>query len=121
MTDENKLRRITYLLVLALMVLLPMNVTAYKLYVLNYPLAGLIPAPSYKVELNMQVEGHGEDIAIHTYLPKTDSRQTIDNEQNSAGIFLSDVKTDPLNREITWKAQNVRGQQGVSYSYSVRA
>lgn len=123
MTSKNSgdARRGVYLLVLAIMVLLPISVTAYKLYVLDYPLAGLIPAPSYDVEVSMQVDGHGEDINIRTYLPKTDSRQSITNENNSAGIFAAELKSDPLNREATWRAENVRGRQGVLYAYSVHA
>jgi hypothetical protein len=112
-------RRSVYLLALAIMALLPVGVAAYKLYLLDYPLAGLIPAPSYKVEVSMQVEGHGEDIDIHTYLPKTDARQSVDNEQNSSGVFTAEIKSDALNREASWRAENVHGQQGVLYSYSV--
>ena len=120
-TNSGGARRGIYILVLAIMVLLPISVTAYKLYVLDYPLAGLIPAPSYNVEVSMQVDGHGEDINIHTYLPKTDSRQSVDNEQNSSGAFTAEIKSDPLNREVSWKAENVRGQQGILYAYAVRA
>ena len=119
--SSDNARRGVYIMVLAIMVLLPMSVTAYKLYVLDYPLAGLIPSPSYDVALSMQVDGHGENINIHTYLPKTDSRQSIENENNSSGVFNADLKSDPLNREATWKAENVRGQQGILYAYSVHA
>lgn len=118
--QENH-RRVLYLLTLAMMVLLPIGVTLYKLYVLNYPLAGLIPATSYTVNLTMQVDGHGENINVHTFLPKSDSRQTIDNEQNSPGIFTTDIRTDALNQEAVWKADNVSGKQGIHYSYTVRA
>lgn len=121
---ENKkdsARRRVYLLVMALMVLVPMSVAGYKLYVLDYPLAGLIPATSYKVEVSMQVDGHGEDIDMRTYLPRTDSRQTIDSEQNSSGVFTAEIKADQLNREASWRAENVRGQQSVLYAYSARA
>ncbi|MBI5891970.1 MAG: UUP1 family membrane protein [Nitrosomonadales bacterium] len=123
MTNNNtgNARRGVFIAVLAFMVLLPMSVTAYKLYALDYPLAGLIPAPSYKVEVSMQVEGHGEDIDIRTFLPKTDSRQTVDKEQNSSGLFTAELKSVQLNREATWKAENVRGQQGILYAYDVQA
>ncbi|MDH4234170.1 MAG: UUP1 family membrane protein [Gallionella sp.] len=114
-------RRSAYLTALAIMVLLPMSVAAYKLYVLDYPLAGLIPAPSYNVEVSMQVDGHGDDINVHTYLPRTDSRQSVDNEQNSSGLFTAELKSDPLNREASWKGENVRGQQGILYAYAVHA
>ncbi|MDX8385974.1 MAG: UUP1 family membrane protein [Gallionella sp.] len=118
---SSNMRRNVYLLVLAIMVLLPISVTVYKLYVLDYPLAGLIPAPSYKVEVSMQVEGHGEDINLHTFLPKTDSRQVVDNEQNASGGFNAEITSDRLNREVSWRAENVKGQQHVLYSYVVRA
>jgi hypothetical protein len=114
-------RRGAYLILLAAMVMLPIGIAAYKLYALDYPLAGLIPAPSYKVEISMQVDGHGEDIDIHTFLPKTDARQSIDNEENYSGIFTTDIKSDSLNREASWRAENVHGQQGVLYAFSVRA
>ena len=119
--STSSVRRGVYILVLAIMVLLPIGITTYKLYILDYPLAGLIPAPSYNVEVSMQMDGHGEDINVHTYLPKTDSRQSIENEQNSSGIFTAELKSDPLNREASWKAENVRGQQGVLYGYAVQA
>lgn len=114
-------RRTLYVLTLALMVLLPVCLASYKLNVLNYPIAGLIPATSYAVDLTMQVDGHGENINVHTFLPKTDSRQTISDEQNAPGIFASETSEDALNREITWRADNVSGKQGIHYSYTVRA
>ena len=119
--SSGNARRSVYLMVLATMVLLPMSVTAYKLYALDYSLAGLIPTPSYKVEVSMQVEGHGDDINIRTYLPKTDTRQSVDNEQNASGAFTAELKSDALNREASWKAESVRGQQSVLYTYAVRA
>ena len=103
------------------MVLLPISITAYKLYELDYPLAGLIPATRYAVELSMQVDGHGEDISVHTYLPKTDSRQSINNEKNSSGVFTTELKSDQLNRDAFWRAENVHGQQGIVYAYTVQA
>lgn len=116
-----KTRRGAYIALLAIMVSVPMGVAAYKLYVLDYPLAGLIPAPSYTVEVAMQVDGHGEDIRIQTYLPKTDGRQSVDNEESSSGVFVPNMHSDSLNREVTWNAENVVGQHDIRYAYSVRA
>lgn len=110
-----------YVALLALMVLLPMAVAGYKLYALDYPLAGLIPSPSYTVEVNMQVDGHGEDIRIQTYLPQNDTRQSVDNEESSSGIFVSSLHADAMNREVVWNAENVLGQHNIRYAYSVRA
>src|SRR5512143_1982415 len=91
-----KTRRGAYIALLAIMVLVPMAVAAYKLYALDYPLAGLIPAPSYTVEVDMQVDGHGEDIRIQSYLPRTDSRQSVDNEESSTGVFASNMRSEAL-------------------------
>ncbi len=116
-----KAKRGAYAALLALMVLIPIVLVTYKLYKLNYPLAGLIPAPSYTVEVNMQVDGHGEDIHVRTYLPKTDGRQSVDNEESSTGVFVSNMQSDSLNREVKWNAENVTGQHNLRYAYSVRA
>jgi len=52
------------------------------------------PAPSYTVEVNMQVDGHGEDIYIQTYLRRR-WRQSVDNEESSAGVFVSSIRSIP--------------------------
>ena len=114
-------RRLAYILVVLLFVLFPFGVAGYKLYVLNYPLAGLIPAVSYHVDLSMQVDGHGEDVSMSTYLPKSDARQIISDEQNSSGLFAMAIQSDGENRVAAWKAENVRGQHSIVYSFSVQA
>ena len=115
------IRRNIYVALLAIMVLVPMMVAGYKLYVLDYPLAGLIPAPSYTVELNMQLDGHGGNVRVRTYLPKTDGRQTVDNEESSTGVFVTSIHSNGMNREVKWNAENVTGKQNIRYAYSVRA
>lgn len=115
-----KKRRGAYVALLALMVLIPMAMAGYKLYVLNYPLASLIPETGYTVELIMRVDGHGEDIRIQTYLPRSDNRQSVDNEQSSTGPFISSIRMNGLNREVVWNAENVTGQHDLRYAYSVR-
>lgn len=92
---------------------------AYKLYVLDYPVSGLIPAVSYRVDVSMQVDGHGNDIQLSTYLPRSDTRQSITDEQNSSGVFTLGLQTDALNRLAIWNGDTVVGNQTVRYTYSV--
>lgn len=106
---------------LFLVLLAGLGVMGYKLYVLRYPLAGLIPAVSYHVDLSMQVDGHGEDISVATYLPGTDPRQIISEEQNSSGAFTLNLQKEDENRIASWKAENLRGQQTIIYSFQVQA
>jgi hypothetical protein len=92
----------------------------YKLYVLDYPVAGLIPAVSYQVDVSMQVDGHGGDIEVSTYLPKSDMRQTVMDEKNASGLFTLALQSDVHNRKAVWKAENVEGRQTIRYSYSIQ-
>jgi hypothetical protein len=118
---NEKVRSIAFLAVFLIFLLLPLGVMGYKLYVLGYPLAGLIPAVSYRVDLSMQADGHGEDISLSTYLPKTDGRQTISDEQNTSGAFALAIQSNGENRGATWKAESVVGNHSVLYSFDVRA
>ena len=93
----------------------------YKLYVLDYPLAGLIPSVSYRVDVNIDTTGHGNDINVSTYLPKTDQRQFIYSEENSSGNFNFAIDNDSLNRKAIWSAENVQGRESIRYSYSVES
>lgn len=114
-------KRSAYILVFMLLAVIPMASIAYKLYVLNYPLAGLIPVMSYQVDVSMRVDGHGEDIDIAVYLPKSDQRQTITEEVSTSGRFAFSVQTDGDNRLAIWKGNEISGQHTVVYTYTVQA
>jgi hypothetical protein len=114
-------RRNAYLLVFVLLVAVPLAGMAYKLFVLNYPLADLVPVMNYQIDVSMRVDGHGEDIDLSAYLPKSDQRQTITEEANTSGRFAFSVQSDGYNRLADWKGENISGQHSVVYSYSVQA
>lgn len=118
---KERVRSIAFITVFFILLLLPLGAMGYKLYVLQYPLAGLIPAVSYRVDLSIQVDGHGDDIFASTYLPKTDSRQSVSDEQNSSGVFAFAVQSNGENRAATWRAENVRGNHSILYTFDVRA
>ncbi len=114
-------KRVAFLLVLVALVLFPLSSIAYKLFVLDYPLAGLVPAQSYRLDLSLRVDGHGEDIDVSTFLPKSDARQTVAEEENASGRFALSILSEGDNRRAGWRAENVDGQHSLVYSYSVRA
>ena len=115
------IRRLSYFAMFALLVLTPVGLISYKLLVLKYPLADLIPAVSYQVDIGMSVDGHGGNIRMRTYLPKSDARQTISNEESAAGLFNLDMQSDEHNRLASWSAENVGNQQSIRYTFSVQA
>lgn len=121
LTNSKDPRRVGYVVVLLLLILSAWGVVAYKLYVLDYPLEGLVPGASYKVDVNLEVTGHGDEISVTTYLPRSDSRQYISGEENSSGLFNTSIENDGLNRRVFWGAEDVQGRQKIRYSYSVEA
>ncbi len=118
---SSRTRSYAYFGLMVALLLSAWGIMFYKLYVLDYPLAGLIPSVSYRVDLNIDTTGHGDDIKISTYLPKTDHRQFIFSEENSSGNFNFAINNDALNRQAIWTADNVQGRQSIRYSYSVES
>ncbi len=113
-------RRWAFYLLMAGLLLLPLSLMGYKLFVLDYPLKGLIPALSYQVELGMQVDGHGEDINVSTYLPRSDSRQLVLEEQNASGRFLLSQQGEGGDRVASWQGNAVEGVHDIRYTYLVQ-
>jgi uncharacterized protein with transglutaminase domain/transglutaminase superfamily protein len=114
-------RRIAYLLVFLVLVGAPVASISYKLFVLDYPLAELVPVMSYHVAVSMRIDGHGEEIQLAAYLPKSDQRQTITEESNTSGRFAFSVQGDGENRLASWTGENISGRHTVVYDYSVQA
>ena len=119
--DSRKPQRAIYLLVLALTMLTPLGIMSYKLFVLDYTLDALVPAENYEVDVSMQVDGHGEDISVRTFLPRSDDRQIILEETNAAGNFTVAYRNEGLNRLAEWQAAGVEGRNLIKYSYTVNA
>ena len=115
------IKRYTFVLLLISLLASAWGIMAYKLYVLDYPLAGLVPATSYQIDVNIEATGHGDDISVHTYLPRSDGRQFISEEENSSGLFNISIENDALNRRAHWSAGNMQGRQNIRYTYSVEA
>jgi len=119
--SADRYRRPVYTVLLVVLLLLPAALLGYKLFVLDYDLARLLPALSYQVELGMKVDGHGDDIRISTYLPASDSRQRVYDETNSSGAFAMQLVPGPENRVAVWRAEKVSGENTILYRFSVQA
>lgn len=119
-SQSSRLRPVVFKIVLFLLLLVPVSLMGYKLYVLDYPLKGLMPVASYQVELAMQVEGYGKDIKVSTFLPRTDLRQRVIKEVNASSLFVMEHQTEDLNRRVSWKAEAVNGLQNIRYVYQVQ-
>ena len=114
-------RQRVYQFMLVSMLILPFALMAYKLLGLGYPMANLIPAVSYHVDVSMQVTGHGDAIRNATYLPVINSRQAVSNEVNSSPEFSFQIDNQQNNRIGTWQADSIEGVRNILYSYDVQA
>jgi len=114
-------RRMLFLVLFTFLIAAPLGLITYKLTVLDYRMADLIPATSYHVDISMTVDGHGDNIEMQTFLPKSDSRQNVTQEIQTSGVFKFDTRSDALNRTAIWKSDAVSGQQSVRYSFVVQA
>lgn len=113
--------KLIYKLTLLLLIFTTFSLMGYKLFVLDYELADLIPTVGYDVEINMQVSGRGDSMLLSTYLPISNAHQHISDERNEPDVFTTQISVDGLNRIATWKAPSVSGSHIVRYSYFVQA
>ena len=104
---------------LTTLLLIPAILIGIKVIILDYPLVDLVPESSYRVDLSMQMDGHGEDVSTITYLPQSNSRQHISDEQNTLGPFSLSLIPEGKNRIATWKAESLAGRHNILYSFSV--
>ncbi|HKI62275.1 MAG TPA: UUP1 family membrane protein [Mariprofundaceae bacterium] len=114
-------RQLIFISLASLFIAGPLGLIGYKLLVLDYRMADLIPATSYHVDIAMTVDGHGDNIDMSTYLPKSDARQRITEEAQTSGDFTLDIGSTNLNRIASWQAEAVKGHQSVRYSFAVQA
>jgi transglutaminase-like putative cysteine protease len=115
------LRRAAFLGVFFSLLLVPLGLIVYKLHVLRYPLRALLPVSVWQMELYMQMDGHGDDLAVSTFLPRGDARQSVSDERNSSGKMVMSITGAGENRFASWKAEGVEGPQTITYSFSARA
>jgi len=97
-----------------------MILMGYKLFILEYELADLIPTVGYEVEVSMEMNGHGDKLSLSTYLPLTTTHQSISDERNEPDIFATQISIDGPNRIVSWSAPQVKGSHLVRYSYFVQ-
>ena len=106
-----------YQLLLIAVLYIPLVLIGYKLFALDFSIEALIPAQGYRVELQMQVDGHGEDIRISTYLPPHRDRQLLADEQGDAGAFRLRIEEQGGNRVAVWEAAGAEGPRQIRYSF----
>ncbi|MBI5508234.1 MAG: transglutaminase [Deltaproteobacteria bacterium] len=94
---------------------------AYKLGFLGYSLADIMPRTRYDVALEMRFDGHDDDASVTTFLPMSDSHQTIsDEESSSPGLHLT-THSRGGNRIANWSGVNIPAGARIRHSFAVLA
>ncbi len=104
---------------MALLVLIPAATFLYKVTVLDYRLANILPQTEYRVSLHMTLDGGDGRVRVATYTPADDVRQTIRDEVQSAPQVLHHaIEADGHNRRAVWLGAPVPDDVAIRYEFS---
>jgi transglutaminase-like putative cysteine protease len=94
-------------LTIAALVAATLGLMAYKVRALGYSLREVLPVRQYEVTYALDLDGHGGDVRVRTFLPASDERQVVSEERGAAsGLHLVQTLEGP-NRVATWTGANV--------------
>lgn len=117
-STHQRLRRLT-LAVLAALVLIPIATFVYKVVVLDYRIANIMPRTEYRVALRMTLDGGDGRVRVATYVPDDDVRQQIAEESQTAPEVLHYTnEREGLNRTAVWLGAPVPDDVEIRYEFS---
>ncbi len=106
-------------LTVAALVVAPLGLMAYKVRALGYSLVDVLPVTQYEVTYALQLDGHGGDVHVRTFLPSNDAHQAISDERDvSSGLHLTQTVVG-ANRVATWVGAEVPDNAEIRHSFKV--
>jgi hypothetical protein len=92
-----------------------------KVFRWNYSFDKLIPETVYELQTSMSFEGYDEPARITTYLPQSDGRQQVVDEQHSAGAMRLSYDYGDDGRRARWEGNlDGDGRQHIIYNATIR-
>lgn len=117
-STHKRLRLLTSA-VLAILLLIPTASFVYKVTVLEYRIANILPQTEYRVGLRMTLDGNDGRVRVATFAPADDVRQEIHEESQSAPTSLHyAVEAEGLNRQAVWLGAPVPDGVEIRYEFS---
>jgi hypothetical protein len=107
-----------HLWVIAALVAVPAALVAIKIFALGYELSDALPLTKYKVTLEVQLDGHGEDVKVRSFLPASDRHQLISEEQSDAPGLHFTRSVERMNSVATWSGAQVPDGSRIVHSFS---
>ncbi len=96
-----------------------LSLAAYKIFWLEYSLSDVLPRTQYLVTYDLTFDAQGQDVRFRTFLPLSDSRQQVHEEQDLAPGLHFKSELDELNRVATWSGAPSADESRVRHSFSV--
>ena len=117
--STHKRLRLMTSAVLAILILIPTATFIYKVTVLDYRIANILPQTEYRVGLRMTLDGGDGRVRVATYAPVDDVRQMISEESQSAPQVLHHtIEAEGLNRQAIWLGAPVPEDVEIRYEFS---
>ena len=92
---------------------------SYKVLARGYGLAELLPLTRYDVTLDMRLDGHGQDARVRTFLPVSDTRQTVSGEQSLSPDMSFSTQFAGQSRQAAWVGGDVPDDTHLRYELQV--
>ncbi|MDF1562885.1 MAG: UUP1 family membrane protein [Deltaproteobacteria bacterium] len=118
-STSGKRRQIARIVLGAGLILLPLGISAYKIFALGYDLTDILPQRRYRVTYDLRLDGQDEAVRVRTYLPGSDTRQEITQEQDHSPGFHLEVESSEQGREAVWSAARGRDGARIEHAFSV--
>jgi len=101
-----------YTLILVTLVIVSLKFSAWQ-----YTFKNILPKKKFEVSVEMTARGFDQPVNISTYLPMSDTRQTINNEMNNSPGMNFLVEQSQSGRKGSWNSPDGNGLFTLSYSF----
>ncbi|MCF6242223.1 MAG: transglutaminase family protein [Bacteroidales bacterium] len=118
MSEKSRFVSRFSILIISIFILLPVILITLKYTIWGYSYKKILPKTSYDVSVQMNANSYGEALYIKTFVPMSDSRQSIYNEVLNSPGFTHEVVSNEFGRESKWYIANADGAYHIDYSFS---
>jgi hypothetical protein len=104
---------------IAALLLATSSLMLYKVRALGYSLRDILPVTQYEVTYALDLDGHGGEVKIRSFLPVNDAHQMVSEERDvSGGMHLSQLK-EGANRVAVWTGSQVGDGASIRHTFKV--
>ncbi|MCI0499656.1 MAG: UUP1 family membrane protein, partial [Planctomycetales bacterium] len=107
-------------LIISILVIACLSIVFWRLSTFDSRVNALLPERHYQFMADMQLQGHGEDIAVALTLPVTARNQRVRDETVKSSSLSFRIESGPNARRGVWSGAQIDNQQNLGYACTVR-